>query len=66
MLKLLNFAVLVKDLATLHNQHLNRPTLDDNADEEQAIKRTNTGNNQCEYFLFFFAPTTSQSNLTHI
>jgi syntaxin 16 len=27
----------IKDLATLHNQHLNRPTLDDNADEEQAI-----------------------------
>lgn len=28
----------VKDLAALHDKHLNRPTLDDSVDEEHAIE----------------------------
>jgi hypothetical protein len=35
------FAVfLVKELSTMHDKHLNRPTLDDNIDEEQTIEIT--------------------------
>lgn len=30
----------MKDLSTLHDKHLNRPTLDDNVDEEHAIEIT--------------------------
>ena len=28
----------VKDLSSLHDKHLNRPTLDDNMEEEHAIE----------------------------
>jgi syntaxin 16 len=30
----------VKELSTMHDKHLNRPTLDDNIDEEQTIEIT--------------------------
>ncbi len=40
-LKTVLFAVfLVKELSTMHDKHLNRPTLDDNVDEEQTIEIT--------------------------
>jgi hypothetical protein len=32
--------ILVKELSTMHDKHLNRPTLDDNIDEEQTIEIT--------------------------
>ena len=31
---------LVQELSTLHDRHLNRPTLDDSVDEEQTIEIT--------------------------
>lgn len=37
-IKLHIFDFLVKELATLHDRHLNRPTLDDNVQEEHAIE----------------------------
>ena len=32
------FYLVVKELSVLHDKHLNRPTLDDNVDEEHAIE----------------------------
>lgn len=34
------YFVLVKDLSAMHDKHLNRPTLDDNVDEEHTIEIT--------------------------
>ena len=38
--ELLNWVsvIAVKELSVLHDKHLNRPTLDDNVDEEHAIE----------------------------
>ena len=32
--------LIVKELSAIHDKHLNRPTLDDNIDEEQTIEIT--------------------------
>ena len=44
----------VKDLSTLHDKHLNRPTLDDNVDEEHAIEITTQEITQVGLFRVIF------------
>ena len=53
--------IAVKELSSLHDKHLNRPTLDDSVDEEQTIEITTkeitqVGNNMTRFEkLFIFA-----------
>lgn len=44
----------VQELSTLHDRHLNRPTLDDSVDEEQTIEITTKEITQvCQLYLIF-------------
>lgn len=44
--------LLVQELSTLHDRHLNRPTLDDSVDEEQTIEITTKEITQvCQLYL---------------
>lgn len=53
----------LKDLSNLHDKHLNRPTLDDNIDEEKSIDNltqeiTNVNIQRldfCSFWNFFFS-----------
>lgn len=40
----------MKELALLHDKHMNRPTLDDSSEEEHAIEITTQEITQVSYF----------------
>ena len=48
------FCFLVKELSTMHDKHLNRPTLDDSVDEEQTIEITTKEITQVSIHLSLF------------
>ncbi len=46
----------LKELANLHDKHLNRPTMDDNSDEEKSIDNLTqeiTQVSELDLFIFF-------------
>lgn len=46
----------VQELSTLHDRHLNRPTLDDSVDEEQTIEITTKEITQvCQLYFTFLS-----------
>lgn len=49
----------IKDLASLHDKHMNRPTLDDSTEEEHAIEITTQEVTQVRFFR-------SQSEIAHL
>lgn len=48
------FLILVKDLSSLHNKHLNRPSMDDNMKEEHTIDVTTQEITQVCHFVYCF------------
>lgn len=44
----------MKDLASLHDKHMNRPTLDDSSEEEHAIEITTQEITQVNLFYSLF------------